>query len=237
MATHNGIESDELYKKYLSRYIPYYPLIAATVAVSFDVGCFYAIDISFFTLFSLSEHIVFALEALPIAFVILLIIMIFLPAMLSRFQPTITTATPKQKLIAIVILVPFSVAVILFVIYVLYDIWRTSPALLVMLVILILPVIGAFIIVPSFRQLYVGASAIGICIILSFSFGTAFGIGRISNLHQTNTVNLKNKPLIKGRVIISGERGVLVYEGQTNLVRFVPWETIGSIETTPSRPQ
>jgi hypothetical protein len=115
--------------------------------------------------------------------------------------------------------------------------WRTSPALLAMFVVLMLPVIGASIIDPRFRQLYVGVSAISICIFLSFSFGIAWGMGITSSLYPTNIVNLKNKPLIKGTVIRSGERGVLVYERQTNLVRFVPWETIGSIETTPSRLQ
>jgi hypothetical protein len=150
MATQNEIERDEIYEKSLSRYIPYYPLIAATIAVSFDVGCFYAIDISFFTLFSLSEHIVFALEALPIALIILLLITIILPAMLSRSLPNrpSTVATSTQKVIAIVVLVILLGALISFVFYLLYDMWRTSPALLVLCVILILPIIGAFIIEP-----------------------------------------------------------------------------------------
>jgi hypothetical protein len=150
MATQNEIESDEVYEKYLSRYIPYYPLIAATIAVSFDVGCFYAMDISFFTLFSFSEHIVFALEALPIALIILLMITVILPLVLSRFQPSrpSTVATPNHfnVIAAIVVLVILLLGLISFVFYALYDMWRTSPALLVLVVILILPIIGAFII-------------------------------------------------------------------------------------------
>ena len=46
--------------------------IAIACALSYDVGYFYAVDISFFTLFSLDEHFLFAIQALPIALVILL---------------------------------------------------------------------------------------------------------------------------------------------------------------------
>jgi hypothetical protein len=41
------------------------PLLGSALAITFDVGYFFGIDINFFTLFSLSEHIVFSFEALP----------------------------------------------------------------------------------------------------------------------------------------------------------------------------
>jgi hypothetical protein len=44
------------------------PLFGSALALTYDVGFFYGLDISYFTLFSLAEHIVFALEALPAAF-------------------------------------------------------------------------------------------------------------------------------------------------------------------------
>ena len=55
------------------------PLLAAGVALTFDVGYFSGIDINLFTLFTSSEHIVFALEALPLAllFVFFVAVMIF----------------------------------------------------------------------------------------------------------------------------------------------------------------
>jgi hypothetical protein len=45
------------------------PILGTTLAITYDVGFFYGIDIGYFTLFSLAEHIVFALEAIPSAFV------------------------------------------------------------------------------------------------------------------------------------------------------------------------
>jgi hypothetical protein len=45
------------------------PLFASSLAVSYDVGFFYGAGIGFFTFFSLTEHIVFALQAIPFALV------------------------------------------------------------------------------------------------------------------------------------------------------------------------
>jgi hypothetical protein len=47
-----------------------------TFAVAFNVGYFYQIDINIFTLFSLSEHIVFAIKALPVAVAMLVVFVI-----------------------------------------------------------------------------------------------------------------------------------------------------------------
>ena len=43
------------------------PFIATSFAFAFNVGYFWSIDIGWFSLFSLSEHVVFALRALPVA--------------------------------------------------------------------------------------------------------------------------------------------------------------------------
>jgi hypothetical protein len=53
-------------------YFVFVPFVLSAGAVTFDLGYFYGIDIKFFTLFTLSEHLLFALEALPSVFVIAL---------------------------------------------------------------------------------------------------------------------------------------------------------------------
>src|SRR4051812_36996300 len=50
-------------------YLVAIPILGTGSALTFDVGYFYGIDINFFTIFSLPEHLVFALEAAPLAFV------------------------------------------------------------------------------------------------------------------------------------------------------------------------
>jgi hypothetical protein len=49
----------------LKDFVVLVPLLAATLAIMFDVGYFSEFDLSYFTFFSLSEHIVFALQVLP----------------------------------------------------------------------------------------------------------------------------------------------------------------------------
>jgi hypothetical protein len=51
----------------LKEWITAAPVISTSFAFAFNVGNFFAIDISWFTLFSLSEHVVFALRAIPVA--------------------------------------------------------------------------------------------------------------------------------------------------------------------------
>jgi hypothetical protein len=50
------------------------PLFASSLAITYDVGFFFGADIGFFTFFSLSEHVVFALQAIPFVLVPALVI-------------------------------------------------------------------------------------------------------------------------------------------------------------------
>jgi hypothetical protein len=43
------------------------PLLASSIAITYDVGFFSGVGIGFFTFFSLSEHFVFALQSFPFA--------------------------------------------------------------------------------------------------------------------------------------------------------------------------
>jgi hypothetical protein len=52
------------------------PVIATSFAFAFNVGYFTAIDIGWFSIFSLQEHVVFALRAIPIAVVALVLFVI-----------------------------------------------------------------------------------------------------------------------------------------------------------------
>ena len=46
------------------------PLVGTALAVCFDVGFFWGLDISYFTFFSIVEHALFALQAIPVALLI-----------------------------------------------------------------------------------------------------------------------------------------------------------------------
>src|SRR6476660_1090273 len=64
-------------------FITLVPIFATALAIFYDVGYFYGFDINYFSFFTLNEHIVFALQALPVA---ILVCAISLPQGLWLFQ-------------------------------------------------------------------------------------------------------------------------------------------------------
>src|SRR6266853_6251880 len=52
------------------------PVVGSAIAITYDVGYFTALDINFFTVFTISEHIAFALEILPLAILATVILVI-----------------------------------------------------------------------------------------------------------------------------------------------------------------
>ena len=65
-------------------YLVAIPFLLTAGALTFDVGYFSGVDINFFTLFSLSEHVLFALEALPSVFAVVFIGSLFIFWIRSR---------------------------------------------------------------------------------------------------------------------------------------------------------
>jgi hypothetical protein len=237
MTRQGNTKRNSTYEKYFSieKFITYIPLLAATIALSFDVGFFYAIQINFFTLFSLSEHILFALQALPVAIALLFVVAILLPVFSiepKKHSPQTSTPIGKyQRIGAIVAVVALVGGLISFVAYI---VWTSEPLARLFVIFISLfvipPVFASLFVEARFRQLQILTTAILICVVISFAFGMAFGAG----LRTSNTINIvklkANRPAITGVVIRSGERGILLYERASNLVRFEPWEAINSIE-------
>ena len=50
------------------------PLLASALAFAFNVGYFSALDVDYFSFFSLSEHIVFSLQGLPLAIILAMVV-------------------------------------------------------------------------------------------------------------------------------------------------------------------
>jgi hypothetical protein len=178
--------------KYFSieKYITHIPLIAVAVALTFDVGTFYAIGIDFFTLFSLSEHIVFALEALPVAIAVLFFIALLLPGFSRSGSPDTKTSRPpapkKYRYIAAIVLLVLLGGLLFVAAGFVHDIYESVRAnrleglLTVFILLCFVPAIGIFFVDPKFKQAHVFVSAVLVCVGVSFSFGLAFGHGFFS---------------------------------------------------------
>ncbi|WP_028134352.1 hypothetical protein [Bradyrhizobium japonicum] len=59
------------------------PLLGTALAITYDVGFFGGIGLPYFTMFTLSEHIVFALEAVPFVIIVIVAIPICLYAVIN----------------------------------------------------------------------------------------------------------------------------------------------------------
>jgi hypothetical protein len=70
----------------LEKFLPYGTYLALILAFMFNIGYFAPIDIRLFTLFSLSEHLLFSIEAIPIAFLVFILGPILTPSETNPFD-------------------------------------------------------------------------------------------------------------------------------------------------------
>jgi hypothetical protein len=137
MCEHHSVATNTLWK---DSYFAYIPLLGAAVALAFDAGCFYALGINFYTLFSLSEHIAFAIPAFPIA---LIFLFMFSALAILAIKPTPRTPEPshplknlstRQRIVisTIIILVVSAGISLLAVVY--YPIFHSSPEMLILVI-------------------------------------------------------------------------------------------------------
>jgi hypothetical protein len=228
-------------------YLAYIPLLGAAVAVTFDVGYFFALNLSFFTMFSLSEHILFAIQAFPIALVVVLFSLIAAGILLSAFflerPPPAASVNPKklhgvQRIAALVLLVLLVLALLSFVGYMLYS----TPIAIPLAIEMFIGLGGWVFINDPYRRSFVAAATVLFFLTFSFFVGYIFAASAITTADPNNlfqfgiaTINPKNGAQIKGRIIRSGDRGVLIYEPISDRLRFLLWEGVSSIEAPPSR--
>ncbi len=227
------------------RYLAYIPLAGAAVALTYDVRYFSRLDISFFTLFSLSEHILFAIQAFPIALAVILIsfgvagIILNVPPWPSPPAPVNPKKLHRAQLIAaifllvILLLIPLS-----FIGYMLYSTPIVTP-----LAMEVLLGLGGLVFIPDpYKRAFIAAAAVLFVLTSSFFVGYLFAASAITIADPNNafqlgieTIDFKNGkyPSINGRIIRSGERGVLLYDTGSHRLRFLLWEDIGAIEGTP----
>jgi hypothetical protein len=210
-----------------------FPIIGTALAVTFDVGYFYGIDINYFTLFSVTEHVTFALEALPSVIGITLgiltapLVLDFVTARRRRSEER----APWDRTKAIYKTGPFWVVmtVILGNVLVLWhdpSSWFSWAGFVFLLVF-----VGCICAFNPGDLSYVSVVAVfgAFGIVAAFCLGLDKG-----NSYRTYRYSVKMDGTdIKTRVVRAGERGLLFFESPTNALRFVPWTQISGISSTP----
>jgi hypothetical protein len=211
----------------LDKLIAFIPVLAVALAITFDSGYFWAIDINFFTLFSLSEHLVFAIEAIPDVLGVMAFCSLFLP-LLFWLIPDIKhynkwTLRASSAVLALIFA---------------YLVWRRHYLMIELQSCIVALLLGALIVRRQFperrRESLIGL-AVGSAFLMSFTLG--FSIGHFY-LHVTefhpHSILLKESTAVVGRIVRSGERGILFVESEGNTLQFYRLDQVISISSLPT---
>jgi hypothetical protein len=233
----------------ISKFLPIAAAGSAAIGIAYDVGFFDGIDIKLFTIFSISEHILFSLETMPYTLACLMFTLIFsrVLVMVARhgdYKHTVATGRKAGLLYArfervVLINSGFISCGVVFLIYMdVYSLaYGVTFILANMLLVLVLKELNNVVI----AKLSLGGAlvrvGVGLYIVL---FPTYYIMGHddgasyvkkaskddIIATHRIMTVKGGN---IEGRIIRTGDRGVLVLDVEDNNVKFIKWDVVDKI--------
>jgi hypothetical protein len=238
----------------MEKWIVNFPILAASVALSFDVGYFFGVDISFYTLFTLWEHILFAIQVLP--FVLLLMGMaVVVGGMViapwswgglkeinsSIFIRHVTRRRPPRKLdgATIILVGLFLVVCVLLSIYGLFIgidwlLEEIGVGLTLFLFFIVAAVLLTLAAGGDWKLYIVVLTFLIFCNGASFVSGHALARKHVESPADGHIL-LQGDAAIRGRLIRAGERGVLYVSSDNNRIIFQAWSKFDQIETGTDR--
>lgn len=205
-------------------------ILLISIALTFEIGFFYGVGKYFFTFFSLTEHILFTIEWIPVAFVYIFSIMLAL-YMLGEKKVVESDHFTKQHFVYYFILF------VLFFLVLLNTIWErefralTGAALLAMYALLFPVLIKKLTLFLSdkYRAGALFASAYGLMLMCSFVNGIVIGGAYVIKAGRSERIITKDAQDISARIIRSGDKGVLYFDVQSREIVFSKWDSIESV--------
>jgi hypothetical protein len=209
------------------RWLLFAPTLSAALSLSYDVGFFWSVDIHLFTLFSLSEHLVFAMQALPVASIIAVIC-----AFAISIHYRATRTSPASKLIKLAarydwfINVMYAVFGLLFLIVLFLKLYETAI------------ISGAFVIVAVSVDLLRRANitirleipTTAVTLLLAFVIGSSSADFYLDQNVARQKITIRDVSVpIEANVIRAGDRGLLVFMPATNEIAFFRMNDVISV--------
>jgi hypothetical protein len=200
------------------------PVLGSALAIIYDVGFFTGLGTSLFTLFSLSEHILFALEVLPLG--LLMATALGITASYDAEKPIgrlLREKWPVAERLALPLLC-LLVAMLLFVL-VYFKLYYFSIAVLV----------GSGFLVAALRSTGITRRGLYIVLgvtVLTFSIGhdnARLSLQPIRSSTTTTTIQTRAEPTIQARIIRTGDRGILFYNPVEKQITLLRWDEITKI--------
>lgn len=207
------------------------PAMTTALAIAWQVGRFQSFGgYGGFTYFSLTDHLVAAAEALPLAFIFSSVVCIVL------FNNSVAVKSSNRNLTSWTI--AESVVALILVNGLLFSVARYGGLLFV----LSGTVINLGILTLAAREIWPAIfprGSLGFLLFFGFAVALATSLGTdTAFIKFDGPVMVKNKSQItaksnsyKGYVIMAGERGVMFWDAQLNNVKFLRSDNIVTIET------
>jgi hypothetical protein len=219
------------------KFLPHISLLGVCVAITFDVGYFWGVDINFFTLFSLSEHTLFAVQALPYVIVILgftffiiFITLAYLDGFNRRRQRRVDAGVSESSRRSLLRFYLMRGAVVAW--FLGSMAWNYSTGSYRLLI--WTAVILAFMVLLEFcsrdylRSILIGAGTT-ISLVSAFLFGHFLGASYVSDANPIEEIIMKDGTERHIRIIHNGERGILYFDTGAKAVRFEQWDDLRSL--------
>jgi hypothetical protein len=224
------------------------PLLGIVLAVTYDVGFFYGVGIEYFTLFSLQEHILFALQITPIA----LAVALTLPSGIAAYRAGRNAAERDTPPIPTGKVEP---AELLAIREKVQAYFRRSQRSLFWFSLLFL---ALGILATATHQYFGGAIAITsgvggllgyqlkgssvptiyfalwylvLYIIASFALGMQMAWGALHSEKPRQVITTASAGPLSATLIRSGDRGMMVFDPVTRGVRFVLWNDVKGFQS------
>jgi hypothetical protein len=212
------------------------PIALAILGICYDVGYFTRIGLDLFPLFSLSEHLVFAMEGVP--YLIGLLVPTIIAMAVAYTAVTIKRPTPETHRKGSWVFVGFFLAagVTTIVLYPGPGAWLWGSSLVYMG---LLAALTEFADIAGGRPLSLIVMNAGILVLVVL---LAFGLGYVTAKPEEAwpwsvgpaTISLTDGPPITGRVLRSGERGLLIFNAQ-GTIELRRWDKIRGVEFSGGR--
>jgi hypothetical protein len=220
------------------------PFLASALALTWEVGFFVRIKGGAFGLFSISEHLTFALQAVPIA--LLFTVLIVLVALWDsnstasfplRLFPLRLFPSWKWRVFFICICVPI-VALVFSLLAQYFGVRvfsQSEPGDIMFTAGMLIAALTLFGLFNAEKSVFVGFLCVLCGFFLAFGIGVQNARSEIRSKRPLNTITIGEKGKagasdIKVRIMRSGERGVLYFDPQTRRFGLVPWDSIKQID-------
>jgi hypothetical protein len=210
----------------VKEWLVFLPVLGSFLAVVYDLGFFYGVDIRYYTIFSLPEHIGFALQAIPLAFSLATGFVVgWLLRAKSRSAPR---GSLRQRLTKRGIAIFWTYIVVVIATAVAEGFLKQYYGASILFLIV---AVSAFIFFVDEFRVAIFAVLFG-AVALIFLLGGHGGEELLAGKTVTQSITLKEgQDELRGILVRSGDRGILFFDMGKRVVSLVPWDGIKRIQS------